>query len=85
MNDNDFESLYLELSDRLEDLLLLVEAGNADEVRRQLHSLKGLAKAFGLDAFAAAVHAAEDMPAHFADRRVMGATIGQLFTLLEAA
>ena len=82
MEDDDFESLHQELADRLDDIQLLVDAGNGGEVLRQLHSLKGLAKAFGLDAFAAEVHAAEDVPSTGAALRPR---IARMFKLLDAA
>lgn len=82
MDDDDFESLHQELADRLEDIQLLVEAGNAGEVMRQLHSLKGLAKAFGLAEFAAEAHAAEDAPTTDAALRPR---IDRMFRLLDAA
>lgn len=81
MDDADFESLHQELADRLEDIQLLMLAGSVSEVRRRLHSLKGLAKAFGLSELAAEVHAAEDeqVPATLQPR------IDRMFRLLDAA
>jgi chemotaxis protein histidine kinase CheA len=81
MNDDDFEALHQELADRLEDIQLLMLAGSVAEVRRQLHSLKGLAKTFGFADFAAEVHAAEENT----DASVLQARIDRMFSLLDAA
>jgi chemotaxis protein histidine kinase CheA len=81
MNDDDFEALHQELADRLEDIQLLMLAGSEAEVRRQLHSLKGLAKAFGFADFAAEVHAAEENT----DASVLQPRIDRMFSLLDAA
>ncbi len=82
MIENDFESLHQELSDKLEDIQLLLLAGSHAEVRRQLHSLKGLAKTFGLNDFAAEVHAAEETPANVS---ALQPRIDRMFRLLDAA
>lgn len=82
MENHEFESLHTELADRLEDIQLLVLAGSAREVTRQLHSLKGLAKAFGLTEFAAEVHAAEAAPVAVAD---LQPRLDRMFRLLDAA
>ena len=81
MTEDDFEALHLELADRLEDIQLLVMAGSISEVRRQLHSLKGLAKAFGFAELAAAVHDAEECP----EAGVLQPKIDRMFTMLDAA
>lgn len=81
MREDDFEALHQELADRLEDIQLLVLAGSVSEVRRQLHSLKGLAKAFGFAELAAEVHAAEEQ----ADARALQPRIDRMFNLLDAA
>lgn len=82
MIDEDFESLHQELSDKLEDIQLLLLAGSHSEVRRQLHSLKGLAKAFGFNDFADEVHAAEET---LATVTTLQPRIDRMFRLLDAA
>ncbi len=82
MIEDDFESLHEELSDRLEDIQLLLLAGSQTEVRRQLHSLKGIAKAYGFDDFAAEVHAAEETPANVG---ALQPRLDRMFRLLDAA
>ncbi|MBB4631887.1 Hpt domain-containing protein [Sphingosinicella soli] len=82
MIDEDFESLHQDLSDKLEDIQLLLLAGSYGEVQRQLHSLKGIAKAFGFNDFAAEVHAAEETPANVA---TLQPHLDRMFRLLDAA
>ena len=82
MEDDDFASVHQELADRLEDIQLLVESGNVPEIARQLHSLKGLAKAFGLSKFADEVHAAEEV---LPSAMSLQPRIDSLYRILDAA
>ncbi len=81
MDEAEFESLHQELADRLDDIQLLLQTGDRAEVARQLHSLKGLAKAFVFNEFACEVHAAEGTEA----APDMAGKLDRLYRFLDAA
>ncbi len=83
MKQQDFDELHQELADRLEHIQLLMQAGDGAEIARQLHSLKGLAKAYGLVRFASEIHAAEDTPEDYVNQDAMTSRLDVLYRLLD--
>lgn len=60
MSDDDWQDAKQALGDRIDDLRTDYRHLPADELARQIHSLKGLAAAYGQRAIAGLIHALED-------------------------